>query len=672
MPPTILCADVRGQAVGGPARVGVLTDGLFFTQIGTDIVGGWDPSRVALMEPSNLVTRFRGQLYFIGVTAGTLGSIYVYDEGGTDDWITGVSAKGGRGTTINPVANGAFSGLYTVNTANQDYLVVFTNNSTPYFYRYDPDTGVNGTWTSHNLPGAHSATATWTAIVYKGLLFCVTGQTNQSPRTSFDPVSGGTTSLPFPAALVASSNGRQFVIQDRLFSVWSSHFVGAGSTWVEEFTLGAWAKTVTAVTFKSGAQAANIAVIPISATKVLAFGGGGPVGSTGVVDNGLQCWLLEVTSPAAVITATDVTNAVIPVSLRPGTIVSSADDFRVYAMVDNDSNPGTPSYWLYFMPDGAVQVTAATLFQVTDEFTELLNVGSPASDSDFAYANNFYGGGDRFNGIDGSTKLVTVSPRGYASGTTGLVVSCSAHGDATVVAHGVVAGGPYTVGELVTGSVSGATGLVIGDGAAQGLYLRSVAGTFQGTDGAGGPDTLTGGSSAATSTCGTVIRHGPILSGPFEVGESVVGTGGGTGVITHLGAAAELIKIDTVTGTWLITDTITQTSGANSGASASATSGPLGSTGGAADKTIRVRFFLSAASKGLGTPVTGFCSMVPSSGSRGTVVIDGGGAGIDELQGVVADGAVGGDAKISFEWDFLADGVPSSLVDNVQFEIDRV
>lgn len=675
MPPTTLVADVRGVVDGGVARIGTLDGGLFFNQIGPNVAGGYDAALAIGAAPNRLVERFRGQLYFLGMSGPSAGTVYVYDEGGTNIWTAGVSAKGGRGTALGSVSPGVFTGLFTVNTSGQDYLVLCKINSgtTIDFWRYDPDTGANGTWSTFNLAvGAPTTTGSYNAIVYKGQLFVlpISGST-AGGRTSFDPVSGGITALSPPAGTTRWF-GTPFVLQDRLFAVWVWQTSSAGTLPLEEFVLGAWTTLSAGTEFKSASNAANVTAIPISETKALLFGGGGP-GAAAV--NGLQCWLVEVTSPAATPTATDVTNAVIPPTLRPGAPApSDPNSYRVYAMVDNDSNPGTPSYWLYFMPDGGLTTTPATLFQVTDEFTELLNVGSPASDSDFAYSNNFYGGGDRYNGIDGSTRLVTVSPRGYSAGVTGLVVRCSAHGDATVVAHNAVAGPGFTVGETVTGSVSGATGIVIGDGAAEGLYLRTVTGAFQGDDASGGPDTLTGGGSGSTTVADTVLRHtAPVAAGPFEVGQTVQGgTSLATGVVTVLGIAGELVKVDSVAGgPFQIGEVITQTTGPNAGANATLTSAPLGSTGGAADKTIRARYFIGASQTGLGVPISGVCTMVAGSGSGGVVSKGTGPGGTDELINVVADGAVGGDAPVSFEWDFLTDGVPKFLVDNVQFGIDR-
>jgi hypothetical protein len=63
--------------------------------------------------------------------------------------------------------------------------------------------------------------------------------------------------------------------------------------------------------------------------------------------------------------------------------------------------------------------------------------------------------------------------------------------------------------------------------------------------------------------------------------------------------------------------------------------------------------------------------MVAGSGIRATVSKGSGPGGADELINVIADGAVGGDTPVQFEWDFVTDGVPKFLVSNLAFEIDR-
>ena len=226
----------------------------------------------------------------------------------------------------------------------------------------------------------------------------------------------------------------------------------------------------------------------------------------------------------------------------------------------------------------------------------------------------------------------------------------------------------YEVLSVLTGVTSGATAVISGDGTNEGLFVREVIGTF--VEGEEVED-----DTGTRSTLDHVLQHGTVTTGPFQIGETVTGgTSGAGGVITHLGlggAGEQLVKVDTVAGGPFVNGEVI--TGGTSDASATLSSAPAGVHGGLADKTVRAQFFFQAAGpSGKGVPITGFATMIAGSGFKGTVSKGTGPGGSDELINIVADGTVGGDAPISFEWDFIADGVPQFLVSNLAFEIDRV
>jgi hypothetical protein len=669
MPPSVLVADVRGKADGSAVAVGTLDGGQFFTQIGPTVPGGYNLGQTAPICPLGSVVRFRGQLFFIGQASGTTGSVWVFDEGGSNTWVTGVTAKGAQGNpgfAIAAVQQGSFTGLYPVNTGGQDYLVFGVNDGTPsHFWRYNPDLGANGTWAI--LPAAQrfQNTQTQFGFVYKGTfhLGC-TSMVGNNARNTFTPATGASSALTDPGGPSRGYPG-YFTLEDRLFAALTA-LSDTPSVNVEEFSLGAWAPVGAAIALGGGAGA-NPAIIQLADNSVLIFGAGG----TGpVASNGLKAFHATLPSPGGTPTFTDVTATIVPATLQaPGPFPTPAS-YRVFGFADNDSVTGTPTFWLMFHPDGVSASTPSTLIQVFDEATPMLIIGAAGSDSDYAFPNGGYGSGERYNGIDGTTRLVTVSPRGYSQGTTGLVVKFSAHGDGVVLAHDAVAGGPYVAGELLTGLTSGATATVAGDGAAEGLYIRVITGTFL----AG--ETVSGGTSGATSVLDTVIDHDATVGGiPYQIGEEVTGgTSGATGDVTHLGiggAGEVLIKMDNVVGTFQLAETLT---GGTSGAVSNSTSAPRGFAGGSAVKKVRMRYFLGANDSGIGVSVSGYAKLVPGSGVNCTVSIGTGPGGSDECIGIIAEGGVGGDAKISAEWDFLGQTptpVPNFKTDQVQLEIDR-
>lgn len=672
--PSPLVVDIRGQTINsGPARVGTLDGGLFFNQIGPTITpGGFDSGRATSVAPEGLAIRFRGQIYATVFSSGVSQlHLVAYDEGGANDWTTGNNntAKGGRTKIVTNNVDSSTGALVIVVTESQDYLVhaVVNTSGQTNWSRYDPDDGVNGTWSNFTNTAA-AIEGTTVLFVHDGQVFAAHNEWSTNTLSSFDPVTGSFTNYTLPFAVNGSHKVCFFTLYDRLFlhanDDANSAFVGQTA----EFALGVWTSAGAAGQTDLGADTgggANLQAVRISPTKVLLIGTGGSD-----VAGGLKAWLVQTVgdSPTGALSMTDVTNPVIPAALRPTSAVGDPDSYKVYAYSNTSDISGSVRHFLFFHPDGDGSVTPTTLFEITDESTELIDLGSPASDSDFAFPIGFYGGGERDGGIDGSTRFVSVSPRGWASDTTGVRVLCSAHGDATVLAYHNLAGGPFTVGETITGGTSGATAVLMGDGAAEGLYVRDVVGTFL-------PDeTVTGGTSGATADLNTVLNHGAVTGGPFQVGETVTGgTSGATGTVTHLGlggAGETLVKVELTAGTFQNGEVIT---GGTSGATATLSAGPLGSHGGAADKTIRARFFFSASGPtGKGIPITGYCTMVAGSGVKGTVSKGSGPGGSDELINVIADGGVGGDTPASFEWDFLADGVPKFLVSTLALEIDRV
>lgn len=453
-----------------------------------------------------------------------------------------------------------------------------------------------------------------------------------------------------------------------------------------EYESGAFVERVLATKLKFGApqnSSNGICVFPISSTKVLVIGSGPSKTAGGVVRSGLTAFVITTAgnSPSGSLVATEVTYPVIPPALiasyytppgagGPGSKVISGDpQVRGYTSTAAD---GSKKHYLYYAPDGIATVTTAALYEVIDDATEMiLNPGTPDSDSDYAYPGDFWGGGHREGGVDEANRFVSVGPRGYQKGSVGLIVKCRGYGDPTVLAyHNKV--GTFTVGETITGGTSGATAQLMGDGTAEGLYVRNVVGTFV------ADEQVTGGTSGATADLNTVLLHGAVTAGPFQVGETVTGgTSGATGTVTHLGLGGtgeELVKVE-----W--TSSPTQFSngevitGGTSGASATLSAAPRGYHGGAADKTIRARYYWSggAGGQGKGVPVTGYCTMRAGSGVGGTVSKGTGPGGSDQLINVVADGGFGsGDTPSSFEWDFLADGLPNYAYANVVLEIDRV
>lgn len=108
--------------------------------------------------------------------------------------------------------------------------------------------------------------------------------------------------------------------------------------------------------------------------------------------------------------------------------------------------------------------------------------------------------------IMGTSGFVRISTDATTSGTLGYDTK-----SAGFLLYDNLAGGPYTVGETVTGGTSTATGVVVEDTGSR-LVMNTVVGTFQNNE------TLTGGTSGATSDADGVVTFYN-----FEAGDVITG-----------------------------------------------------------------------------------------------------------------------------------------------------
>lgn len=822
-----LVVKIRG---GGDALIGKLAGGLTFTQIGNTITGGGsDAGRAPQIYAHGFVHRFRGQLWVITFegTGGARLKWSPFDAGGSNDWYANDVAvttdayprhtvMGGFGSRIVQGEGGGItnSPMFTIVTENRDYLVFimvrgFTDD--PSFHTFDPGTLAefsDGT-VSRTEPVANhgSSTRSYQAFAFNGLLYAAYGLDSTAGYWSFDPVTKATVQL--NRAFNATVEHHYF------FSIWDRLFIGVldgaagpyGNSGVAELVSGAWVDAGLLTRIGCSTERTRVAVFQIGIGKVLVFAFGFDLATATVA--GFSCRLFSTAgdSPTGALQITDVTAAVVTAS---GFSFPGGENQGAFGYTSISDPLGTKRHYMYWC-SSTTGPSAFTLYEVFDEVTPLAKIGDTNINSDYAPPYSYYSGGEVENGIDQSTRLITVGPRGWAQGPTGAIIKCGAYGDPMVLAHpaiaagktlfhGAVTGGPFQVGETVTGGSSGATGTVtgigtegmhitsitgtfiggetltggtssatavlsiycvgspasyingetlsggtslatatiatqpdnsftnylkarhgivqvsgtsgtfqdgeaitggtsafartmdpiqdaafirgetltgltsgatatiIGDGAAEGLHIRQVTGTFQ----AG--ETVEGSVTGTRTTLNTVLQHGSVTGGSFQVGEVVTGgTSGATGTVTHLGIGGtgnKLVKVDTVTGTFLNGEVIT---GGTSGATAGLIAGPVGYHGGAADKTIRVKYFHSATGPtGKGVPISGYCTLVDGSGVNCTVSKGTGPGGSDELINVVAENCVGEDDHIEAEWNFLADGVPEFLISNIAFEIDRI
>jgi hypothetical protein len=151
-----------------------------------------------------------------------------------------------------------------------------------------------------------------------------------------------------------------------------------------------------------------------------------------------------------------------------------------------------------------------------------------------------------------------------------------------------------------------------------------------------------------------VVNHGVVggVGGPFEVGETMTSSSGGSGTLLYVDPTGLQVRLGGVTGTFLNTDTLTQTTGTNAGSTATQSGA---STGLSATRVVSLRYVNS-----LGVPVAIGALVSGSAVGGGTVVGN-------EIQGCTADPTI----AQSVVWDFLSDGVPNGSWRNIQVQLDR-
>ncbi|RMG95871.1 MAG: hypothetical protein D6706_11240, partial [Chloroflexi bacterium] len=142
-----------------------------------------------------------------------------------------------------------------------------------------------------------------------------------------------------------------------------------------------------------------------------------------------------------------------------------------------------------------------------------------------------------------------------------------------------------------------------------------------------------------------VFTHNAVVGGPFEEGESVSSSSGGSGKIIFTDGAT--LKLGSVVGQFNNGDTITQTSGTNIGAQATQTSA---STGLSPTRTVQFKF----SSSGLSVPLSN-CSLVTGS------AIGGGTVSGNSVVNCIADPTI----FQAVVWAFQSDGLSSNSVTNI-------
>lgn len=332
----------------------------------------------------------------------------------------------------------------------------------------------------------------WGELIVGSLLYLLVGDTTSGTTwlLGLNPAAGTVSQTNLITAGVARSN---FFDHAQVVHNGRHYVLGSGTGNTERpavyefdgasFTLRWEPSTTSMATRVSGADAKWALFTDGSDMYVLANFDGD---NTGVLN--WHCYKL--TESGGNLSEMDITSTVLPAGLRAPNAISQDEGWGV--VVDLEANPGgVPEIYLYRRADG-VAATPWQVYQWNGDSTLIGNAGAPddvGGSAKDAMPFNVLGSGKVF----WSSGELDIIIEGVAPALGGQTVSFRCYAGPTVLEHGSVTGGPFVVGETITGGTSGATAEVVSVGAAV-LHVKNVS---------GGPfvngETVTGGTSSAST-----------------------------------------------------------------------------------------------------------------------------------------------------------------------------
>lgn len=606
MTANILIKQVVGTGQVQELRGGAVTETIGPTTAASGTLG-------PLQQYTNFVARQAGKLWTInGANPATID----YYDPDTDSWVTVHTITGTTAATINCGLRG-FEAVTGID--GRLYLVAihkdFTNNRVV-FIRLD-DTGAVTEFPGAAIANIDSDSYDGQPIAYKNKLyfFAGTGGASGDPDRfcSFEPSVGTIATYAFPPA--GSDNTTNpvdwqrliyFSHDDRLFMIAGNKDNHDAYTW--EFKFGGWVAH-TGVNTRHFFQNQNSQYWYATAFyyrgAAYLFYRTTTGGAITDQNSGISCWKSYVPSAGANPIASYITDPVIPASMRAGqNIIGDSRHYGLWSFVDDQTDPANPVPYIIFVPDIEIP-GSASLFR----FSKPSNDPSINDEPELEYLGE----------IPANTQ--------YAFPDTYWGAGAYLNGRETANAK--------LVTTQILGSQKGTQGVLI-DFRAYGDPL--------------------------------VVPHNTVSTptiGPFEAGETVTSSSGGSATILESRPTTGEIRLFNVTGNFNNGDTLTQTTGTNVGTTAIQNAD---SSGGLADKTVRFRYFLNG-SRSLGTPSTGICTLVVGTNTDGTLIKS---PGADEIQNLKAEHLLDVNAgTFQVEWDFLADGIAEAATASIKAEIVR-
>lgn len=533
-----------------PALAGVMRGGTIFEQIGQDL-NGCDASLAGNLYFVNGFVRFAGRWW-----CQSRSRVYYYDVD-MKRWVISLDANGhGLSAIQQPYSAssyGYFSGLFIANTATNDRAMYYcysggTSTWAQQYWRYDPTldrmSGIQGAWNRTQNPGGYSVAHTRAQhAFFHGLSFGRSWNASQSGATGRHDLGGTIINSPVASPSRNLCHSSIFSLDDRVFLIGpnignSSGFANVNN--VEEFALGAWNHRdqdgwthnfngdTDGITGRDGPNALGILRLGDAA---YIFGGGNNL-STATADSGLLCIKITIPTPGGATVKTDLTDPVIPASLRPliggSSLGATALHCVIAGFVDDQTDPENPVGYVIWSPQPMLgNVQPSTLFRFNGEGVPMTQIGVIQGDSRFAYPDAPTGSGAYFYAPPSSNPLLD----GYLqsvgeAGSLGVKLNYRLAGDPMLLecvdndvrlTHGVVTAGPFVVGELVTSTADGATGTVTAVNANDVVVSPNY---VDGQPGFRGADVITGGTSGASAIL-NVPYDPPEAGGPFQVAEVI-------------------------------------------------------------------------------------------------------------------------------------------------------
>lgn len=416
------------------------------------LVGGWNFQQIGSSLGATTFESFEpNQGMHVNRAVKFKGRVYVYQKNKVYRFNPDTSAWDVAYTITDAWSASDYyrhSGLYVINISGVDYMMgIYSTGGSSSKYVRSSD---GQSWTTGSIPTAATGSAAFDCLVYRDVFFWYSAD---SKIFAFDPAVPSTLQISTPTTTSALRALHLFNGELFLLNYLSNSNTLADNMQLFRYTGGGVFSLVGSASLLSSIVGYFSTNFVFNSRPCCLFSVG-PVlyailcGSTTSGTATGKFWCLRLAPNGASFDVTDISTIVLPVALlsaQPG------GSHAWYAVHDNDSESGSVVVYLYYRRIGVDW----TVYRWDGDDRQMTQLG--VVDGGYSIPSTCCGDGERV----WSSKTLGVTVAGRASETGGLGYTFVAHGDPTVLYHDTLTSGSFSVGEVVTGSVSGATATIL-------------------------------------------------------------------------------------------------------------------------------------------------------------------------------------------------------------------